>query len=218
VEDFDGALRFIDVEHLYKPVALGAVGVAVIDDLDAADGSDSLEELLEIALGGLVGEVSDIDAAVLDGGRVSATAAAIAFATVTSFAAVATALGFPGGRAFRGLGALLAVLRTSVAGLGAARFAGLRRLGRIRTALGARGTDGFLVEADGFQQFLPPAELDGSGHRAALGLSGVLAAGLASIASASAGLAAIGLASFGVAAFVAAAFGVVVVIAVLPSA
>jgi hypothetical protein len=127
-------------------------------------------------------------------------------------------LGFPGGLFLRRLAAVATVFGASVAGLAAARFAGLRGLDGVRTALGARGTDGFLVEADGFQQFLPPAELDGSGHRAALGLSGVLAAGLASIASASAGLAAIGLASFGVAAFVAAAFGVVVVIAVLPSA
>ena len=67
VQDFHGALGLIDIEHLDKPVALGAVGVAVVDDLDAADGSDSLEELLEIVLGGLVGEVADIDAAVLDG-------------------------------------------------------------------------------------------------------------------------------------------------------
>ena len=54
VEDFHSALCFIDVEHLDEPVTLGAVGVAVIDDLDAADGSDSLEEFLEIVLGGLV--------------------------------------------------------------------------------------------------------------------------------------------------------------------
>jgi hypothetical protein len=226
VEDFHGALGFVDIEHLYKPVALGAVGVAVIDDLDAADGSDSLEELLEIALGGLVGEVSDIDAAVLDGGRVSATAAAIAFTTVTALAAVATALGFPGGFLFRRLGALFAVIGAGVAGLGAARFASLRGFDGVRTALGAGRTDGLLVETDGFQQLLPPAELDGSGHRAALGLSGVLAAAGAggSFAFASTGLAAVGLTSFGLAAFgvpafVAAAFGVVIVVsAVLASA
>ena len=186
VEDFDGALRFVDIEHFDKPVALGAVGVAVIDDLDAADGSDSFEEFLEVVLGGLVGEVADVDAAVLDGGWITATAAAIAFATVTAFAAVATALGFPGGLAFRGLVAFLAVIGARVTGLGASWLAGFRGLDSIRTTLGARGTDGLLVETDGFQQLLPPAKLDGSGHRAALGLSGVLAAGLAAIASASA--------------------------------
>ena len=211
MEDFDGALCLVDIEHFHETVAFGAVGVAVIDDLDAADGADSLEKLLEIAFGDIVGEVSDINAAVLDGGGVATTAASFALTTFSAIAAVTTVLGFAGG---------LGIARTGagIAGLVAAwlaRFAGLGRLDRIRTALGARGTDGFLVEPDGFQQFLPPAKLDGSGHRAALRLSVVLTtAGVAgAFAFATTGLAAI-LAAFGATAFVA----VIVIVAVLPSA
>ena len=67
MKDFDRALGFVDIEHLDEPVAFGAVGAAVIDDLDAADGTDTFEELFKIALGRVVGEVSNINAAVLDG-------------------------------------------------------------------------------------------------------------------------------------------------------
>ena len=77
-------------------------------------------------------------------------------------------VGFAGGLGLGRTGA-------GIARLVAARFASLCGFHGIRTALGARGTDGFLVEANGFQQFLPPAKLDGSGHRAALWLSVVLA-------------------------------------------
>jgi hypothetical protein len=219
MEDFDGALCLVDIEHFHETVAFGAVGVAVIDDLDAADGSDSLEKLLEIALGDVVGEVSDVNAAVFDGGGVATTAASFALATFSAFsaiAAVATVLVFTGGLGLARTGA-------GIAGLVAARltrFAGLCGFHGIRTALGARGTDGFLVEANGFQQFLPPAKLDGSGHRAALWLSVVLStAGVAgAFAFASTGLAAI-LAAFGATAFATTAFvAVIVVAAVLPSA
>jgi hypothetical protein len=216
MEDFDGALCLVDIEHFHETVAFGAVGVAVIDDLDAADGSDSLEKLLEIALGDVVGEVSDVNAAVFDGGGVATTAASFALATFSAIAAVATVLVFTGGLGLARTGA-------GIAGLVAARltrFAGLCGFHGIRTALGARGTDGFLVEANGFQQFLPPAKLDGSGHRAALWLSVVLAtAGVAgAFAFASTGLAAI-LAAFGATAFATTAFvAVIVVAAVLPSA
>jgi hypothetical protein len=216
MEDFDGALCLVDIEHFHETVAFGAVGVAVIDDLDAADGSDSLEKLLEIALGDVVGEVSDVNAAVFDGGGVATTAASFALATFSAIAAVATVLVFTGGMGLARTGA-------GIAGLVAARltrFAGLCGFHGIRTALGARGTDGFLVEANGFQQFLPPAKLDGSGHRAALWLSVVLStAGVAgAFAFASTGLAAI-LAAFGATAFATTAFvAVIVVAAVLPSA
>jgi hypothetical protein len=216
MEDFDGAFCLVDIEHFHETVAFGAVGVAVIDDLDAADGSDSLEKLLEIALGDVVGEVSDVNAAVFDGGGVATTAASFALATFSAIAAVATVLVFTGGLGLARTGA-------GIAGLVAARltrFAGLCGFHGIRTALGARGTDGFLVEANGFQQFLPPAKLDGSGHRAALWLSVVLSTtGVAgAFAFASTGLAAI-LAAFGATAFATTAFvAVIVVAAVLPSA
>ena len=164
MEDFDGTFCFIDIEHFHEPVTFGAVGFAVIDDLYTADGSNSLEEFLEIALGGLVREVSDIDTAVLDGGRVSATTSAFTF---TTFAAIATALWL-----FVGVLAAVAVgLCAGIAGLGAARLAFFHGLDRIRAALRAGRTDGLLVETNGFQQFLPPAKLDGRRHRAALGLS-----------------------------------------------
>jgi hypothetical protein len=214
VEYFDGALGLVDIEHFHETVAFRTVGVAVVNNLDAADGSDSLEELLKITLGDIIGEVSDVNAAVFDGGGVSATAAAFPFSTFSALAALATVLGFADGLVFGRAGA-------GVAGLAAARFAGLRGFDGIRTALGARRTDGFLVEPDGFQQFLPPTELDGSGHRAALRLSGILATAGAhgAFAFASAGLAAIRLAAIGVPAIVTAAFvAVIVVVAVLPSA
>jgi hypothetical protein len=182
------------------------VSVAVVDDLDAADSSYSFEEFLEITFGDIIGEVSDVNAAVFDGGGVSA-ALPSAF-TVAAVAALGTGrcrVIFAGGRGF-GAG---------VAGFCAARFAGFLGIDSVGTALGAWWADGFLVEAYGLKEFLPPVELDGSGHRATLGFARVLTcAGAPAFAFTSTRLATVGLAAFCVL-----AFGVFVVItAVLPSA
>jgi hypothetical protein len=55
-------LGFLDGGELDEAEALGAMGLAVADDLHVLDGSDTAEELLEVALGGVEGEVADIDA------------------------------------------------------------------------------------------------------------------------------------------------------------
>ena len=100
VENLDGALRFVDVDHLNEAVAFRAVSGAVVDDLHVTNGSDSLEQFLEIALGGVVGEVADIDAAVLNGGRIAS-----AWAAGIAFLALAAAWGFASFGGIRLLGA-----------------------------------------------------------------------------------------------------------------
>ncbi len=220
VEDFDGALGFVDVDHFNETVALRAMGGAVVDDLDAADGSDAFEQLFEIALGGVVGEVAHIDAAVLDGGWIASTWAA----GIAILAVVAT--WFAAFRRVRSLRAIVvswigtwltwftrfarltwfASVGACVASLVLAWFAGLLWIDNIRPALWAWWTDGFFVESKDFFQLLPKTQLGRSRHRTALRFSGVLAA-LATFAFATAGLAAVWLASFGVATFGLATFG-----------
>lgn len=101
VQDFYGALGFFYIDHFDEAVAFGAVGAAVIDDFDAADGTDAFEEFFKIALGGFIGEVADVDAAALDGGWIATTGAVFvsvtALTALTAVVAPATARFFTGG-------------------------------------------------------------------------------------------------------------------------
>ena len=91
VQDFNGALGFVNIDHLDKAVAFRAVSVAVVNDLHTTDCTDAFEEFLKVAFGHIVGEVANVNAAVLNAGRISTTwAVAIAFATAISAALVAT--------------------------------------------------------------------------------------------------------------------------------
>jgi hypothetical protein len=58
----DGALGLIDGGELDETEPLGTMGLAVADDLDVLDGTDAPEEIEQIALGRIEGEVADIDA------------------------------------------------------------------------------------------------------------------------------------------------------------
>ena len=62
VEFGDGALGLVDGVQLDEAEALGAMGLAVADDFDVLDRADSAEEFEQVALGGVEGEVADVDA------------------------------------------------------------------------------------------------------------------------------------------------------------
>ena len=61
VKDFYGAFGFLNVEHFEESIALGSVRVTVVDNLDVPYGAHTLEEVFEIVLGGIVGEVTDVE-------------------------------------------------------------------------------------------------------------------------------------------------------------
>jgi hypothetical protein len=46
MKDFDRAFGFVDIEHFDETIAFGAMGAAIVNDFHAADGPDTLEELL----------------------------------------------------------------------------------------------------------------------------------------------------------------------------
>ena len=61
MELIDGALGFVDGGELDKAEPLGAMSLTIGDDLHILYRSDTAEELLKVALGGIKGEVADID-------------------------------------------------------------------------------------------------------------------------------------------------------------
>lgn len=210
VEDFDGAFGFIDVEHFDEPVAFGAVGCAIVDDLDAADGAYAFEEVFEVFFGDVVGEVADVDAGGFDGVRVAAAAVATrgafatrfavsaGFAIATAFASITVAPAFAvaWGAFFAGSGGVaftIAVAEVAGVVFGSPDFQAFGAWW-IDGAFGARGPDGFFVESDGFEQFLPPAELGGGvgawwpGVLATVALSALSALALAAAVVAVAGV------------------------------
>jgi len=60
VEFVDGALGFADAVHLHEPEAFGTLGVLVGDDFHVGHGADAGEQLEEVALGGVIGQVADV--------------------------------------------------------------------------------------------------------------------------------------------------------------
>ena len=84
VEDFDGAFGFIEETHGDKSVAFRAMGVSVVDNVDISDGADAFEKVFDVLLGGIVGEVADIETLGVDSGGIRSlalTAAALPTAT-----------------------------------------------------------------------------------------------------------------------------------------
>ena len=57
----DGAAGFLDGKHCDEGEAFGLLGVFVAYDLGVLDLADSVEELEEVTLGGVEGEVPDVD-------------------------------------------------------------------------------------------------------------------------------------------------------------
>jgi hypothetical protein len=172
MKDLDRALGIIHVEHFHEGIALGAVGVTIVDDLDVADAADAFEEIGEVAFADVVGEISDVEAGGfhwaalkfpawgiaagdadigLDGAIPFRFAglAGVPWAAVLAFAALWT---FAALLALATLWAFAALL--ALATLWA--FGALLAL----AALWAWGTDGFLVEADGSEDLLPEGQLD----------------------------------------------------------
>jgi hypothetical protein len=151
VEDLDGALGVVDVEHFHEGVALGAVGVAVVNDLDVANAADALEEVGEVAFADVIGEVSNIEARGFDGATLEFSAWGVAAGDADVGLDGTLASGLTGFTWF-----------TRLAGVTWAAFAAFRAFATVRAlgALGAWWTDGFLVEADRLEELLPEGQLD----------------------------------------------------------
>lgn len=61
MENFDGSLCLLDVCHFDKSIALGFMGISIVDDLDASDSADTLEEFLEFVLSCVIRQVAEIE-------------------------------------------------------------------------------------------------------------------------------------------------------------
>ena len=154
VQNFNRSLGFIDAQHFHKAVAFGFVSVLVVNNLDGADGTDAFEQFLDVRLGGVIRQVSDVEACGLDvgegwlaafawGARRAGLTCGTTFATLTSIARVGAWCLLFGPRTALGAWALKLGLALSSFGLG----------------LGAFG--GFFVEPNQFEDFLPERQFDG---------------------------------------------------------
>jgi hypothetical protein len=45
MKDFNRAFGFVDIEHFDETIAFGAMGAAIVNDLNTADGANTFEEL-----------------------------------------------------------------------------------------------------------------------------------------------------------------------------
>ena len=54
MENFDGSLCLLDVCHFDKSIALGFMGVSIVDDLNASYRADTFEQFLEFILSSVV--------------------------------------------------------------------------------------------------------------------------------------------------------------------
>jgi len=66
VEDLNGAFGFFDSRHFDKSIALGLVGVAIVDNFDVSYRAYALEEFLQFILGCVVGEVAEVETGGID--------------------------------------------------------------------------------------------------------------------------------------------------------
>jgi hypothetical protein len=66
MEDFDGALSFIDAELFDESIAFGSVGVFVVNHFYGAHRADTFEEFFEVGFGGLVGQIAEVKPSGLD--------------------------------------------------------------------------------------------------------------------------------------------------------
>ena len=99
VERFHGADGFIHGEHRYEAESLRAIRVAVRHDFGVLHLAHAVEEIEEVALGGVVAEVADVEAG---RGDFDALGRRAGTATVTG-AFFAAAFGLFGARRLRGL-------------------------------------------------------------------------------------------------------------------
>ena len=60
VEDLHCAFGFFDCCHFDKPVALGLVGITIVDDFNVSYRTYALEKLLQFILGSIIGEVTEV--------------------------------------------------------------------------------------------------------------------------------------------------------------
>lgn len=74
VQHLSGALGILELTHLHKGITLALVGAGVIDDFDTAYIAEALEEVFQLSLGSLVGEITDVETSV-PGGRHGCSAA-----------------------------------------------------------------------------------------------------------------------------------------------
>ena len=177
VKDFHGTHGFIHPEHFHKAVALGAVSAAVVNDLDIAHSADAFEKFLEVLLGHVVGQVPDVDAGGLDACRIAAAwTVAVTISTAWgTFLALAFGALFAGWARFTRFAgftrrASFTFTGTGVAGVGLGRAVSAWKRGGLGLAvislaalrpLRAGGwRRSFRAEADGFEDFLPEAQLD----------------------------------------------------------
>lgn len=144
MQNLDGSLGVLGGPHHNEAISLGFVGIAVVNDLDALHGTNALEEIFEFILGGLVGEIAEVEASGVDR----------AFFAPRRLAASL----FP--FAFFGAFAATFLLTTGPALLG--RIGWFGNAARARMFLG-------LVESEGLQDLLPEGQWDGSWLRPALG-------------------------------------------------
>jgi hypothetical protein len=68
VEDFDSSFCLFDGCHLDKPIALGLVGVPVINNLNASYCADTLEEFFEFIFSCIVRKIAEIKSVGFDRG------------------------------------------------------------------------------------------------------------------------------------------------------
>ncbi len=61
VEFFDGSLCFLKSGHQHEPKALGSIGFAMGNDFGVAHRAHPFEELKEIVLGGVKGEIAHVE-------------------------------------------------------------------------------------------------------------------------------------------------------------
>ena len=113
MEHLGGALGVLEELHFHEGVALALVGAGVIDDFHAAHVAEALEEVFELSLGSLVGEVAYIEAAVAGGSHGGGAAALFA-----SGSGVATLIAATLGHAYVFLGLALVVLAVVLIALG----------------------------------------------------------------------------------------------------
>tara|TARA_B100001109_G_C18842107_1_gene464996 strand:+ start:1338 stop:1727 length:390 start_codon:yes stop_codon:yes gene_type:complete len=126
VKNFNRSFCLLDICHFDKPIALGFMGISVVDDFNASYCTDTLEELFEFIFSCLIGQVPKIESVGINrAGSRSSPGGACRFCNPRA-----------GFRRLSGLS--LALLR----GVSVATF--------------ARRSDRFLVEADLLEKLLPP--------------------------------------------------------------
>lgn len=66
MEHLHGPLGFFNPGHLDEAIALGAVGVPVVNNLDLTNRAHAFEEIFEVMFGRVVGEIPDIESLPFD--------------------------------------------------------------------------------------------------------------------------------------------------------